>query len=73
MFTILNPIGNVAISAGTVSNRSTADRVSVAIKSSIAVAVIHKLVWGRPIDDLSSMAVKFSSLQSGAPVSISRL
>ena len=40
MFTILNPIGNVAIFAGMVSDRSTADRRSVAIKSSIAVAVI---------------------------------
>jgi small neutral amino acid transporter SnatA (MarC family) len=37
MFTILNPIGNVAIFAGMVSDRSTADRRSVAIKSSIAV------------------------------------
>ena len=40
MFTILNPIGNIAIFAGMVADRSTADRRSVAIKSSIAVAVI---------------------------------
>ena len=40
MFTILNPIGGVAIFAGMVADRSVADRRSIAIKCSIAVAVI---------------------------------
>jgi small neutral amino acid transporter SnatA (MarC family) len=40
MFTILNPIGNVAIFTGMVSDRSATDRRSVAIKCAIAVAVI---------------------------------
>jgi multiple antibiotic resistance protein len=40
MFTILNPIGGVAIFAGMVAGRSGADRRSIAIKCAIAVAVI---------------------------------
>ena len=40
MFAILNPIGSVAIFAGMVAERSAADRRSIAIRCSIAVAVI---------------------------------
>jgi len=40
MFAILNPIGSVAIFAGMVADRSAAARRSIAIKTSIAIAVI---------------------------------
>jgi len=40
MFAILNPIGSVAIFSGMVADRSAADRRSIAIRCSIAVAVI---------------------------------
>ena len=46
MFTILNPIGNVAIFAGMVASRSAADRRSIAIKCAIAVAaILVATVW----------------------------
>jgi multiple antibiotic resistance protein len=46
MFAILNPIGNVAIFAGMVADRLAADRRSIAIRCSIAVAVILVVtVW----------------------------
>ena len=40
MFTILNPVGGVAIFTGIVTDRSQADRRLIAIKCSIAVAII---------------------------------
>jgi multiple antibiotic resistance protein len=40
MFTILNPVGGVAIFTGMVADRSKADRRLIAIKCSMAVAVI---------------------------------
>lgn len=40
MFTILNPIGNIAIFAGMVSGRTEAGQRAVAIQCAIAVAVI---------------------------------
>jgi multiple antibiotic resistance protein len=46
MFAILNPIGSVAIFAGMVAERSAADRRSIAIRCSIAIAVILVVpVW----------------------------
>ena len=40
MFTILNPIGNVAIFAGMMGDRSAVQRRTVAIKCAVAVAII---------------------------------
>lgn len=40
MFTILNPIGNTALFAGIVSDRSDAERRAIAIRCTIAIAVI---------------------------------
>ncbi len=40
MFTILNPIGNTALFAGMVSGRSSDERRAIAIKCTIAIAVI---------------------------------
>jgi multiple antibiotic resistance protein len=63
MFTILNPIGNVAIFAGMVADRSAADRRSTAIKSAIAVAVILvATVWVGEIV-LGFFGVEIASLQ----------
>ena len=46
MFAILNPIGSVAIFSGMVADRSAADRRSIAIRCSIAIAVILVVtVW----------------------------
>jgi multiple antibiotic resistance protein len=63
MFTILNPIGNVAIFAGMVADRSAADRRSIAIKCAIAVAVILvATVWvGEAV--LGFFGVEIPSLQ----------
>lgn len=63
MFTILNPIGNVAIFAGMVSDRSAAEGRNIAIKSSIAVAVILVAsVWvGEMV--LNFFGVEIPSLQ----------
>jgi multiple antibiotic resistance protein len=63
MFTILNPIGNVAIFASMVADRSMVDRRSIAIKCAIAVAVILiATVWiGEVV--LSFFGVEIPSLQ----------
>jgi multiple antibiotic resistance protein len=63
MFTILNPIGNVAIFSGLVSDRSATARRSIAIRSSIAVAVILvATVWVGEIV-LKFFGVEIPSLQ----------
>jgi multiple antibiotic resistance protein len=63
MFTILNPIGNVAIFAGMVADRSADARRSIAIKSAIAVAVILvATVWVGEVV-LTFFGVEIASLQ----------
>jgi multiple antibiotic resistance protein len=63
MFTILNPIGGVAIFAGMVAGRAEADRRSIAIKCSIAVAVILvATIWAGEFV-LGLFGVNISSLQ----------
>ena len=63
MFTILNPIGNVAIFAGMVADRSAADRRSTAIRCAIAVAaILVATVWVGEMA-LSSFGVEIPSLQ----------
>ncbi len=58
MFTILNPIGNIAIFAGMVSDQSATGRRIVAIKCSIAVAVILvATVW------VGEAALKFFGIE----------
>ncbi|QDU57303.1 MarC family protein [Aeoliella mucimassa] len=73
MFTILNPIGSVAIYAGMVANRAPADRRSVAIKSSIAVGVILiTTVWlGETI--LRIFGVQIPSLQVAGGIMIASI
>lgn len=63
MFTILNPIGNVAVFAGLVADRTAAQRRSIAVRSSIAVAVILvATVWiGEVV--LEFFGVEIPSLQ----------
>ena len=63
MFTILNPIGNVAIFAGMVADRSADVRRSIAIKCAIAVAVIlAATIWVGEIV-LNFFGVEIPSLQ----------
>jgi multiple antibiotic resistance protein len=59
MFTILNPIGSIAIFAGMVSDYPAADRRKVAVKCAIAVAVILVVtVWaGEYLLDLFGVEV----------------
>ena len=40
MFTILNPIGNTAIFAGMLTGRSGAERRGIALRCTLAIAVI---------------------------------
>jgi multiple antibiotic resistance protein len=70
MFTILNPIGGVAIFAGMVAGRSDTDRRSIAIKCSIAIAVILvATVWiGEFV--LGLFGVNTSSLQAAGGIMI---
>lgn len=63
MFTILNPIGNVAIFAGMVADRPAAARRNVAIKCAVAIAVILvATVWAGEFV-LHLFGVKIPSLQ----------
>ena len=64
MFTILNPIGNTAIFAGMVSERSKADRRAIVIRCAFAVAVILIVtVWlGEEI--LKLFGVEVASLEA---------
>ena len=70
MFTILNPIGNVAIFAGMVADRSSASRRATAIKCALAVSVILvATVWiGEFV--LHLFGVKIPSLQVAGGVMI---
>ena len=70
MFTILNPIGGVAIFAGMVAGRPEADRRSIAIKCSIAVAVILvATIWAGEYV-LGLFGVTVSSLQAAGGLMI---
>ena len=70
MFTILNPIGGVAIVAGMVAGRPEADRRSIAIKCSIAVAVILvATIWAGEYV-LGLFGVTVSSLQAAGGLMI---
>jgi hypothetical protein len=64
MFTILNPIGNTAVFAGMVSERSKADQHAIAIRCALAVAVILIVtVWiGEEI--LKLFGVEVASLEA---------
>ena len=64
MFTILNPIGNTAVFAGMVSERSNADRRAIAVRCAVAVAVILVVtVWlGEEI--LKLFGVEVASLEA---------
>jgi multiple antibiotic resistance protein len=70
MFAILNPIGAVAIFAGLTSDRSEADRRSIAIRCGIAVAVILVgSVWAGEFV-LGLFGVGIPSLQAAGGVMI---
>lgn len=64
MFTILNPIGNTAVFAGMVADRSKTQKRAIAVQSTIAVAVILVVtVWlGEEI--LKLFGVEVVSLQA---------
>ncbi len=70
MFTILNPIGNTAVFAGMVSQRSNADQRAIAIRCAFAVAVILVVtVWlGETI--LKLFGVEVASLEAAGGVII---
>jgi multiple antibiotic resistance protein len=71
MFAILNPIGSVAIFAGMVPDYSAGERRSIAIRSSIAMAVILVgTVWAGEFV-LKVFAVEIPSLQAAGGVMIS--
>lgn len=73
MFAILNPIGSVAIFASMTSNRSKVERNSIAIRSSIAIAVILIVtIWlGEAI--LGAFNVGISSLQAAGGLMIAMI
>ncbi len=73
MFTILNPIGNIAIFAGMVSDQSARERRNVAAKCSIAVAVILVVtVWvGEAL--LKFFGIEIASLQVAGGVMIASI
>lgn len=73
MFTILNPIGNVAIFAGMVADRSADVRRSIAIKSSIAVAVILVATIWAGESALKFFGVEIPSLQVAGGVMIASI
>ena len=63
MFAILNPIGSIAIFASMTANRSKPDRNSIAIRSTIAVAIILVVVIWAGEAILGLFDVEISSLQ----------
>lgn len=70
MFAILNPIGNVAIFAGMAAHRPAAERRSIALRSSIAIAVILLItVWGGELL-LKLFNVQIPSLQTAGGIMI---
>ncbi|MGB5586672.1 MAG: MarC family protein [Gammaproteobacteria bacterium] len=70
MFAILNPLGGVAIFAGMVSDRSPAERRSIAIRCSFAVALILIVsVWaGEHV--LRLFGISIPSLQAAGGIMI---
>ncbi len=73
MFAILNPIGGVAIFAGMVSGRSAAQSRSIAIRSSIAVALILVgSVWAGEFI-LGLFDISIPSLQTAGGVMIATI
>ena len=73
MFAILNPIGGVAIFAGMVSDRSADQRRSIAIRSSVAIALILVgSVWGGEFV-LGLFDISIPSLQAAGGVMIAAI
>lgn len=64
MFTVLNPIGNTALFAGMVADRSTEERRKIAVTSTLAVAVILVVtIWiGQQV--LAFFGVSTASLET---------
>lgn len=73
MFAILNPIGGVAIFASMVSDRSAEQRRSIAIRSSVAIALILVgSVWGGEFV-LGLFDISIPSLQTAGGVMIAAI